>query len=188
MDLLEPHEEPVFPSMKGYEMAAKAGPGALDAVKLRNMIIKRNQLQKDYVDYWNASATDGKEPIDGIIMALYPICTPRLGATQPNIYVGYTGVWNFLGKSWCFVEQTSMLTMTDFPGCTFPVTTADKTLDKPRDMKAFKQLSEIDGRIQADYDPDFYHGAPVSLQCIGRRLEEEKVLEMVDVIAKALKA
>lgn len=50
-------------------------------------------------------------------------------------------------------------------------------------MRAFRELSEIDGRIQADYEPDFYHGAPVSLQLIGRRLEEEKVLEMVETIA-----
>lgn len=55
-------------------------------------------------------------------------------------------------------------------------------------MKAFKQLTEIDGRIQADYDAEFYHGAPVSLQCVGKRLEEEKVLEMTDLIAQALKA
>ena len=53
-------------------------------------------------------------------------------------------------------------------------------------MKAFKQLSEMDGIIQSDYDAEFYDGAPVSLQCIGRRLEEEKVLEMVEVISGAL--
>ena len=80
-----------------------------------------------------------------------------------------------------------VLTLSDFASCTFPVTFANKDLDKARDTKSFKQLSEIDGRIQADYDADFYHGAPVSLQCIGRRLEEEKVLEMVDIISTALK-
>lgn len=53
-------------------------------------------------------------------------------------------------------------------------------------MKTFKHLSDIDGRIQADYDPEFYHGAPVSLQVVGKRLEEEKVLEMVEIISKAL--
>ena len=54
-------------------------------------------------------------------------------------------------------------------------------------MTTFKQLSDIDGRIQSDYDADFYHGAPVALQVVGRRLEEEKVLEMCEVIADALK-
>ena len=51
----------------------------------------------------------------------------------------------------------------------------------------FKSMSEIDAKIQADYDPDFYHGAPVSLQLVGKRLEEEKVLEMVEIVADALK-
>jgi amidase len=54
-------------------------------------------------------------------------------------------------------------------------------------MKSFKQLSEMDGIIQSDYDAEFYDGAPVSLQCVGRRLEEEKVLEMVEVISGALR-
>jgi amidase len=41
--------------------------------------------------------------------------------------------------------------------------------------------------LQADYDPEFYDGAPVALQCVGRRLEDEKVLEMVGIISDALK-
>ena len=54
-------------------------------------------------------------------------------------------------------------------------------------MSNFKQLTDIDGRIQRDYEADFYHGAPVALQIVGRRLEEEKVLEMCEVIADSLK-
>jgi amidase len=54
-------------------------------------------------------------------------------------------------------------------------------------MQTFKPLNGLDERIQADYDADFYHGAPVALQCVGRRLEEEKVLEMTTIIAQALK-
>jgi amidase len=53
-------------------------------------------------------------------------------------------------------------------------------------MKTFKALSDLDGKIQAGYDADFYHGAPVSLQLVGRRLEEEKVLEMVEIVADLL--
>jgi amidase len=54
-------------------------------------------------------------------------------------------------------------------------------------MKTFKALSDLDGKIQADYDPEFYHGAPVSLQLAGRRLEEEKVLEMVEMVSDLLR-
>ena len=77
--------------------------------------------------------------------------------------------------------------MLDFAACTFPVTFADKNIDRARDMSTFKSMSELDGKIQADYDPAVYHGAPVSLQLVGKRLEEEKVLEMVQVVAEALK-
>lgn len=66
------------------------------------------------------------------------------------------------------------------------MTFADKDLDKPR--TPFKPLNEKDAGIQADYDPEFYHGTPVTLQCVGRRLEDEKVLEMTGIIAETLEA
>lgn len=64
---------------------------------------------------------------------------------------------------------------------------ADRDLDKARDLSQFQYLNDLDSKVQAEYDPDIYHGAPVSLQIVGKRLEEEKVLDMVDVVAKALK-
>jgi amidase len=173
MDIVKPYGEPIFPSMEGYAVAAAAGEGELGPTKMRMMNIRRNELQKAYLDRWNATATDGKPRLDGLICATSPWAAPRLGETQRSgLYVGYTGFVNFL----------------DFAACTFPVTFADKELDKARDVKTFKPLSDIDGRIQNDYDAEFYHGAPVALQIVGRRLEEEKVLEMCEVVADALKA
>jgi amidase len=78
------------------------------------------------------------------------------------------------------------LTTSDYPVCTFPVTFADRKLDKAR--TSWKALNEKDSAIQGDYDPEFYHGTPVTLQCVGRRLEDEKVLEMTAIIADALRA
>lgn len=106
-DVLKPYEEPVFPSMKGYEVASKAG--EIGVTKMRHMVMKRNELQKEYLDYWMNGAGDGKGPIDGIIMAVAPHATPRLGATQPDLYVGYTGVWNILGES-LLTEPSPQLT------------------------------------------------------------------------------
>ncbi|KIW86396.1 hypothetical protein Z517_01792 [Fonsecaea pedrosoi CBS 271.37] len=172
MDLIKPWGEPVFPSMEGYALAAAAGEGELGPTKMRMMNLRRNELQKAYLDRWNATATDEKPRLDGIICATSPWAAPRLGQTQrQSLYVGYTGFVNFL----------------DFGACTFPVTFADKELDKARDMSTFKPLSDIDGRIQQDYDAEFYHGAPVALQIVGRRLEEEKILEMCEVIDNCLK-
>lgn len=35
-------------------------------------------------------------------------------------------------------------------------------------------------------DADLYNGAPVGLQLVGRRLQEEKVLALTDVVVAAL--
>lgn len=173
--------------MRGYEAAAAAGEGAIGPTKIRLMALKRNQLQKAYLDRWQATATDGKQPIDGIITAVTPWAAARLGVTQRNSYVGYTGVANLLGES---VDRTipnlnSTDVQEDLPACTFPVTFANKALDHSRHN--YKPLNELDGSIQADYDPEFYDGAPVSLQLVGQRLEDEKLLEMVEVVASALR-
>jgi amidase len=172
VDYLTPHNEPIFPCMEGYAAAAKGGEANVGPTKMRHMNMQRNALQKAYLDRWMATATADKGPIDGVICALSPWAAPRLGQTQKTFYVGYTGVFNLL----------------DFAACTFPVTFVDQSLDKVRDMTSFRQINDLDGRIQQEYDPAFYHGAPVSLQVAGRRLEEEKVLEMTGVIASALKA
>jgi amidase len=51
----------------------------------------------------------------------------------------------------------------------------------------FHPLSELDQGIQDDYDPESYHGGPVGLQIVGRRLEEEKVLEMAQLLSEILR-
>ncbi|RVX74103.1 hypothetical protein B0A52_01935 [Exophiala mesophila] len=171
MNDIKPYGEPVFPCMKSYEVAAEAED--IGITEIREMITKRDDLQQEYLEYWMTGAPDG-QPLDGIIMATSPHAAPRLQGTQGDLYIGYTGLWNYI--------------VIDFSVCTFPVLFADKVQDKARDMKSFRPLSELDARIQADYDAEFYHGAPVSLQCVGKRLEEEKVLEMTGLIEQALKA
>ena len=170
MDVLTPFSEPVFPSMEPYALAAQAGESGLGPTKMRTMNMTRNTLQKAYLDQWNTATSPDGRPLDGIIQAVSPWCAARLGETQRNFYAGYTGVWNLL----------------DFSACTFPVTFADKGLDRERGQGSWTERSELDGKVQKDYDREFYHGAPVSLQLVGRRLEEEKVLEMVEVVAGRL--
>jgi amidase len=169
--LTKENDEPVYGSMKPYEESFRRGEdGSLGPSKLREMIAKRNAFQKAYLDRWTATAVDGKRAMDAIILASSPWTAPRLGITQKLFCVNYTGVFNVL----------------DYPVCTFPVTFADKKMDKAR--TAWKGLNEKDTAIQADYDPDFYDGTPVVLQCVGRRLEDEKVLEMTSMISDALAA
>lgn len=75
----------------------------------------------------------------------------------------------------------------DYSACTFPVTFASKSLD-PKRGPEWRPLNESDAIIQDAYDPDFFDGTPVTLQLVGKRLEEEKVVEMVEIVSEALKA
>ena len=42
------------------------------------------------------------------------------------------------------------------------------------------------GYISVIYDPEIYKGLPVTVQIVGRRLEEEKVLGVATVLEKLL--
>jgi amidase len=44
----------------------------------------------------------------------------------------------------------------------------------------------MDAAVQAEYDPNAYHGAPVAVQVIGKRLSEEKTLAIAEEIGKLL--
>ena len=99
LDLTLQNEEPVFGSMKSYELTYRKGEsGTLGPTKLREMIIKRNAFQKSYLDRWSATAKDGKPVMDGIIIASSPWTAPRLGISQKLFCINYTGVFNLLGK------------------------------------------------------------------------------------------
>jgi amidase len=98
--LTREHDEPVFSSMKAYETTYERGEdGALGPTKLREMIAKRNALQKAYLDRWSATAADGRGAMDGLILASSPWTAPRLGITQKLFCVNYTCVFNLLGKT-----------------------------------------------------------------------------------------
>ncbi|EDN99538.1 hypothetical protein SS1G_02392 [Sclerotinia sclerotiorum 1980 UF-70] len=172
LELTRKHDEPVFESMKNYEFAYDQGEhGTLGPTKLREMITRRNAYQKEYLDRWTSTGKDGKDVMDAIIMPASPWTAPRLGITQTDAFcVNFTGVWNLL----------------DYPACTFPVMFADERVDKRRGEE-WMPLCEKDGLLQGDYEERFYHGTPVALQCVGRRLEDEKVLEMVGVIGEVLR-
>lgn len=175
LGLTRKHDEPVFESMRNYEFAYDQGEhGTLGPTKLREMIIRRNAFQKIYLDRWMATASGekgGQGIMDAIICPASPWTAPRLGVTQTEAFcVNFTGVWNLL----------------DYPACTFPVTWADAGVDKSRGVE-WKSLGEKDELIQKDYDEEFYHGTPVVLQCVGRRGEDEMVLEVLEKVGNALR-
>ncbi|DAA73110.1 TPA_exp: General amidase GmdB [Trichophyton benhamiae CBS 112371] len=121
---------------------------------------ERNTLQKDYLDRWNALG------LDAILAPTAPFAAVEHSKFR---HVAYTGVFNIL----------------DYSCISFPCNVAvDQAVDVPAVGET--PLSKEDALVQSEYNPGVIHGMPVSLQLVGRRLEEEKVVKMCDAILQAL--
>ncbi|KAK9474665.1 amidase signature domain-containing protein [Dipodascopsis tothii] len=158
--------EPFVPYVKA--MVNRAPPSTIPQY-WKAMVAKR-ELQKKYLDRWNASGalTASGEPIDFILCPSMPHTSIPF---EHFSWVGYTRVWNGL----------------DYTAVVFPAGTADRELDAPTaEQKAYEPVNDWDKTNWAIYDIEKMHGLPISLQLVGRKLEEEKVLAGTEVVVEAL--
>lgn len=130
----------------------------------------RDAYRTEYAARWNASAHsisadgDPARPVDVILAPAGPGAAPPLEHAR---YWGYTAQWNLL----------------DYPAAVFPVTRVDAALD-PADT-AYRPMNEQDRWNHALYTgPERYKHAPIGLQVVGRRFEDEMVLQAVRRIEK----
>ncbi|KAJ5727268.1 hypothetical protein N7493_005088 [Penicillium malachiteum] len=133
----------------------------ITASALAALNIGKREYQKQYMDYWNSTAdlTGTGRPVDGLLCPLAPHA-----AVIPGQYgnVGYTSFVNVL----------------DYTSVSIPVTFADKTMDlRPGNASDTKF-----DHVEWDYDAETYDGAPVGIQLVGRRLQEEKMLTLAEYI------
>ncbi|KAI9754384.1 MAG: hypothetical protein M4579_004722 [Chaenotheca gracillima] len=134
---------------------------------------KREHYRRDYARVWNntASTHGSSQPADGSVDVL--LCPAAPGAAPPfdcSKYWGYTSQWNLL----------------DYPALAFPVTRADPAVDLREDR--YEPLNDKDRANWELYEePERYRGAPVSLQLVGRRYEDEKVVEAMEFINQQLR-
>lgn len=99
--------------------------------------------------------------MDALITPVSVSAAPQLGKVGSG---GYCSVWNLL----------------DYPSATVPVTTVDRDVDVKR--TGFTPLTEKDRVANEGYDPEVWHGGPVSVQIVARRFEDEKLLEVLRVV------
>lgn len=78
-----------------------------------------------------------------------------------------------------------MVGQLDYSAGVLPITHVDRTLDTL--TKPIKARNTIEKDAYLGYDADHMHGLPVGVQVVGRRLEEEKVLEGMKIIEALLK-
>ncbi|RDB19727.1 Acetamidase [Hypsizygus marmoreus] len=145
-----------------------SGPNTVSAYTLWQRHKAKRDLRQEYVNHWQASAgrTGTGRPVDALISPVAPFVAPPHGK---NTSANYTLVWNVL----------------DYPALVIPVSRVDQELDTKQ--PAHKFLSEDDKANYEAYDPAIYRDAPVSVQLVGRTLEEEAVIAMAEIVDAALK-
>jgi amidase len=126
---------------------------------------KKWKYQMEYLEQWRAmEASLGKE-LDAIVAPITPTAAVLHNEFR---YYGYASVVNLL----------------DLTSVVVPVTFADKDVDAK--LEGYRGLNEEDATVQSGYDPVKYHGAPVGIQVIGRRLSEERTLAIAEEIGRLL--
>ncbi|PVF95671.1 amidase [Serendipita vermifera] len=133
---------------------------------------EREAYRKEYAKVWNDTATSRntqtgelKGMVDVILCPVGPGVASRHDTAK---YWPYTSQWNLL----------------DYPALAFPVSKVDSGVDKKE--RGFEPMSDLDSDNYKLYDPDEFHGLPVSLQLVGRRFEDEKVLAVFEYIQQAI--
>jgi len=137
------------------------------ATEIAENNVAKREFQKEYLEYWNSTVdlTGTDRPVDAVISP-----AAQFAAARPNTF-----------DTACY---TSWVNVLDYSAAVFPVTTVDKSIDKVDE--GYIPLSALDKAVFDIYDPEIYDGAHVSLQLVGRRLQEEKVLAMTEIIGDAL--
>lgn len=79
-----------------------------------------------------------------------------------------------------YLGLTGHFNLIDWPAIALPINEfVDKSIDA---KKAIEPYSVLDGAIQDMYDPVAFHGLPLSVQLVGRRFQDEKLLAVAELL------
>lgn len=128
---------------------------------------RKLEFQKAYLDHWNSTATRTKDgrPIDILIAPGMAYTAVPPGG---EIYIGYTGIFNVV----------------DYPAVVLPITKVDPKVDG-KVSRANDFLSDDDAKWHKKWDAEKLVNAPVGIQVVGRRYEEEAVLGYAEQVWNA---
>ncbi|KAI9718694.1 MAG: hypothetical protein M1812_003868 [Candelaria pacifica] len=129
--------------------------------------VAKRGWQKEYMDYWNSTEklTGTGRSVDAVIAPIAPFAA---ALPEKFSYYGYSTFVNIL----------------DYTSAVIPITTSNKAIDIV-DVN-YEPLNEKDRTVWEGYDPEVYDGAYVAVQLVGRRLQEEKVLALAELVGNAI--
>lgn len=136
-----------------------------------SLIVERERFRKHLADQWNATeifTTTGR-PVDAI---LSPVAATLAAPHDTTRWWGYSSYWN----------------LADYSAVTFPVGVlhAENVSDETRSLPK-QSRNPVEEAVHSQWKSETYDNAPISLQLVGRRLNEEKVLHSLSIVENALK-
>ncbi|KAI6136352.1 amidase signature domain-containing protein [Pisolithus sp. B1] len=127
--------------------------------------VEREAFRANALAHWNAtkSRTATGRPVDAILCPVAPTLAPPHDSTS---WWGYTSHWNLL----------------DLPAVVFPVGQYTTSMWVQADPS--RSRNSVEDFITRQWSPNTYDNAPISLQLVGRRHNEERLLAILGVIEK----
>jgi amidase len=141
----------------------------LSAAEVWELHAQRDNFRAELGAHWLATSARTKfgRPVDAVLCPIAPTLAAPHDTTR---WWGYSSYWN----------------LADYPGVVFPVgrcTSAE--YDATNDLSPPR--NDTEEFVQRQWDPKTYENAPISLQLVARRLNEEKLLHALNVVEDALK-
>ncbi|KII84633.1 hypothetical protein PLICRDRAFT_355330 [Plicaturopsis crispa FD-325 SS-3] len=127
------------------------------------LVAQREDYRKRWFDMWTDEELDFVLTVPNALPAV-----PHGGMKEGFKSCGYTFLFNLL----------------DYAAGVLPITHVDRSRDAL--PPSFKAKNAIEAGAYKAYDVDAMHGLPIGVQVVGRRLEEEKVLEGMKIVQKIM--
>ncbi|KAI9458948.1 amidase signature enzyme [Lactarius psammicola] len=138
---------------------------AKDGQEFYALIGEREEYRMQWFEYWQ------REKLDFVLTVPNALPAMRHGDSR---------------RQWKSCGYTFLFNVLDYSAGVVPITRVDRKLDVL--SPAFKPRNKIEADAYKGYDADDMHGLPIGVQIVGRRLEEEKVLEGMKLIEGLLKS
>jgi Asp-tRNA(Asn)/Glu-tRNA(Gln) amidotransferase A subunit family amidase len=136
----------------------------LSVGELNYWLEEREAYREGYAKVWNDTGSGSNDAIDAILCPVGP------GVATKHNTANY----------WCYSSQWNLL---DYPAVSFPVMHVDKNVDVKQEHEPMSGLDRENWEL---YDPEAFHDLPISLQLVGRRFEDEKILAVLEHITELL--
>ncbi|KAF8669724.1 Amidase [Rhizoctonia solani] len=164
--VLDESGEPPIPSVARILVEAEKH-GVSTLAESWEMNSKRDIFRARALAYWNETAlrTTSRRPVDAVLCPASATLAPPHWTMR---WFGYTAYWNLL----------------DFPAAVFPLKKLfDASQWKPENHTAYANpRNAIEEFVANQWDPETYDNAPVALQLVGRRWQEEKLIADLRIV------